>query len=402
MQPAVKTMRIQIQPTDEMLIEHSLSGDLEALEQLFYRYYQPVYEYTCLVCGVKELAEKVLIKSFLKFYRNLPRYQFKHKVLHELLQIATDLILKASQKGDLTGQDEALSAVREFDGLDLIDRSVLVMGQRFGFNLGVISWILRLKSSRIIEKLNHIESRVSQLIQWPELEWPAIDYRVMLLSRIQRIRSERKSYVFLPLASLILVFLIVFWWKISRDQPASVYQGPRLEQSELSDFKDNSSDPSEPRELAVQNIQIDRESFFVRGKSFTEDSLVMMRGRGKVLAVDYELFKPRARAGLRVLVQPVALDRYGQFKFFLKGDPSFGYPMKIAVVFKKKGVDVSQKFLIPISEKWNEVSVFFKSRPGLKADAVEFGFNDETCGMQKSGRIYLDRMFFERFPISKK
>src|SRR3990167_8546620 len=98
MQPAVKITRIQIKPTDEMLVEHSLNGDLEAFEQIFYRYCQPVYEYACFVCGVKDTAEKVVIKSFLKFYRTLSRYQFKQKVLHELLQLSTDLILRARQK----------------------------------------------------------------------------------------------------------------------------------------------------------------------------------------------------------------------------------------------------------------------------------------------------------------
>jgi len=387
MQPAVKATRIQIQPTDEMLIEHSLSGDLEAFEQIFYRYYQPVYEYACLVCGVKELAEKILIKTFPKFYRNLSRYPFKQKVLHELLQVSTDLILRARQKGELGRRDKAFAGGREFEGLDLIDRSVLVMGQRFGFNIGVISWILRLKPSRILDKLNQIES-LNQPVDWPELEWPAIDYRVMLLSRIQRVRSEKKSYILLPMACLTLVFLVGFWWKISRPPDAFLHQ---------SRVPENVSSPDvfEPRELPIQNIQIEREVFFVRGKGFAEDSLIMARGRGKVLAVDYELFKPRTRAGLRISFEPVDLARYGQFKFFVTGDTSLGYPRKCSVVFKKKGIEVSRKFLFPVSERWNQVTVSFKSRANLAADEAVFAFDDETCATQRSGRIYLDHMAFQ-------
>lgn len=388
MQAAVKTAHIQIQPTDEMLIEHSLNGDLEAFEQIFYRYCQPVYEYACFVCGVKDTAEKVVIKSFLKFYRSLSRYQFKQKVLHELLQLSTDLILRARQKGELVGRDEAAADIREFAGLDLIDRAVLVMGQRFGFNIGIISWILRLKTAGIVDKLNQIEARFSQPVRWPELEWTSLDYRVMLLSRIQRIRTEKKSYLLLPVAFLVLIFLVGFWWKIS-SHPSVL-----SDYSKISKTAEIPATP-EPSQIAVQNIQIGRESFFARGKGFAEDSLVMVRGRGKVLAVDYELFRARTSAGLRISHQPVDLVRYERFSFFVKGDASFGYPRKCSVVFKSKGVEVFRKFLIPVSDQWKQVSLSFKSRPNLVADEVSFVFTDEVCGAQRSGRIYLDRMTFE-------
>lgn len=388
MQAAVKIAHIQIQPTDEMLIEHSLNGDLEAFEQIFYRYCQPVYEYACFVCGVKETAEKVVIKSFLKFYSTLSRYQFKQKVLHELLQLCTDLILRARQKGELVGRDEAASDIREFEGLDLIDRAVLVMGQRFSFNIGIVSWILRLKPAGIVDKLNQIEARFNQPVHWPELEWTSIDYRVMLLSRIQRMRTEKKSYWLLPVASLVLIFLVGFWWKISSQPPVF------LEHSEIPQPVKESAAP-EPRQIPVQNIQIGRESYFVRGKGFAEESLVMVRGRGKVLAVDYELFEARTSAGLRISHHPVNLSRYERFVFFVKGDVSVGYPRNCSVVFKSKGVEVFRRFLIPVSDQWKQVSLSFKSRPNLLADEINFVFNDEVSGAQRSGRIYLDRITFE-------
>lgn len=390
MQPAVKTTRIQIQPTDEMLIEHSLNGDLEAFEQLFYRYCQPVYEYACLVCGVRDLAEKVLIKSFLKFFRNLRSFRLKHKILHGLLQIATDIILRSHQKGELTGWDEAAEEIREFQGLDLIDRSVLVMGQRFGFNIGTISWVLRLNTSRIFERLNDIESRVNPPVRWPEIEWPAIDYRVMLLSRVQRIHTEKKSYFLLPVACVILAFLIGFWWKISRN-PASERNVTANPVSDVSVQKDSAQGS---RELSVLNIQNVREVFFERGKGFAEESLVMARGRGKVLALDYELFQRGTQAGLKITFRPVNLRRYSEFSLYLKGDDQAGYPPKCSVVFKNRGKGISQKFSIPVSNEWKRVAVSFRLPGDITADEVSFIFDEQSCGKQRSGKIYIDRLAF--------
>jgi len=390
MQPAVKTTHIQIQPTDEMLIEHSMNGDLEAFEQLFYRYCQPVYEYACLVCGVRDLAEKVLIKSFLKFFRNLRNFRFKHKILHALLQTATDIILRSHQKGEWTGRDEASDEIREFQGLDLIDRSVLVMGQRFGFNIGTISWVLRLNSSRIFERLNDIESRVNSPVRWPEIEWPAIDYRVMLLSRVQRIHTEKKSYILLPAACLILAFLIGFWWRISRE--------PSSERNYTANKVNDATVQNNPtlgaREIFVLNIQQQREVFFERGEGFAEESLVMARGRGKVLALDYELFQRGTHAGLKIKFRPVNLRQYTEFSLYLKGDEQAGFPPQCSVVFKNKGKGISQKFSIPVSNEWKRVAVSFRLPGDITADEVNFIFDEQSCGKQRSGKIYIDRLAF--------
>jgi len=392
MQPAVKITRIQIKPTDEMLVEHSLNGDLEAFEQIFYRYCQPVYEYACLVCGVRELSEKVLIKSFLKFFRELKHFRFKHKVLHVLLQISTDIILRSHQKGEMTGPDEAAGEIREFEGLDLIDRSVLVMGQRFGFNIGMISWILRLSGSRIFDRLNDIESRVNQPVHWPEIEWPALDYRVMLLSRVRRIQTEKKSYFLLVPACVILIFLVGFWWKISRHLSAR----PNLIESRVSDVLKIPNSAPESRELFLLNIQDDREVFFERGKGFAEESLVMAPGRGKVLAVDYELFERGTKAGLKISFLPVDLHKYPTFKFYLKGDAQSGFPQRCSVVFKNTGTGISRSFSIPVSAEWKEVAVSFKLRGDAMADEAYFVFDDQSCGKQRSGKIYIDRLAFAR------
>ncbi len=388
MQPAVKSSRIQIQPSDEMLIEHSRSGNLEAFEEIFYRYGEPLYEYAFLLAGDRQVAEKIFLKSFLSLYRNLPHYSYKQKVLPQLFQMANLLVLREHGNGEI--KNHPFSQLGNFP---FEDRSLYILAKHFHLNVGTIGWILRRPSMHLIERCSELSVEEAELI---ESKFPgviAFDYQAVLRSKIERLRNERKSYRFFAGALLLFVlFCSLYWQHFTRPGLLSLGKSPFAKPSQ----------PQAPENgsgiISLQRFQKEREPFFVRSESFAEENLVMMPGHGKVLAIDYELFKSRAAAGLRILLkEETDLGRFASFNFWVRGDSTLGFPKALGLHFRNNGRLIFSKTVSPIRNEWELITIPL-GKSSMLVNEIAFLFDDQTVGLQRGGRIYFDQLTMAKKP----
>ncbi|GEM_PF-2295817 len=402
MQPAIQLTRIQIQRTDEMLVEHARAGNLEAFEEIFYRYCQPLYEYVFLLTGNKSITEKVLLKSFIRFYQRLPMYQFEHRVRSELFRIATDRVEKSARKGELGNfsveSDADFSS--KWQRLSLEDRMVLILGKKHGLNVGTISWILKRKLSKVIDCFGFVESLGWKEIQWPVIDPPRNDYRAVLGSRIKRFQHEKKSYLLYAGVASVLILSIILYGKFSSRHPASPNpqssSNLKIEQLASKSTPNIEGFKNEIRSIPLQKFQIDHQAFFTQDQSFAEESLLILPGRGKVLAIDYDLFAISSSAGLTFNLKELDLAQYTSFDFWIRGDSSMGYPKILSVQFKKDTQLVSEESTPSISSQWRQIKLPLQFKVPTRVNRIIFLFDDRTVGAQKHGRFYLDQLAFEQ------
>lgn len=75
---------------DADLINKAKAGDKEAYAELFNRYHKIIFSYLYRYVGNRELAEDLMVETFLDVYRRLPAYREEGKFLQWLYRIATN------------------------------------------------------------------------------------------------------------------------------------------------------------------------------------------------------------------------------------------------------------------------------------------------------------------------
>jgi RNA polymerase sigma-70 factor (ECF subfamily) len=78
-------------PTDEELVAGSISGDVDAFNQLVVRWERPIYALAYRVLGREEDARDVVQESFLRAYRALPGFKGQAKFSSWLYRITLNL-----------------------------------------------------------------------------------------------------------------------------------------------------------------------------------------------------------------------------------------------------------------------------------------------------------------------
>lgn len=398
MQPAIKSARVKVQPTDEMLLEHSRRGSLEAFEEIFYRYCHPVYEYVYLLAGDTRLAEKIALKTFVRFFQTLPRYRFEGRVLPELMSIAFRWVSGAHKRGEIADSRLDGEACSAFERLGLQERALFLLGKKYGLSLGTLSRICRQRPDEILRRLDELEARMSPGMEWSQVQFPAFDYRATLRARMQRVLKEKDSKRVMVGVGAVLACVVLYgssmWVWRDEAQGKAFFRGGR-ELGTGAQHVDVDRSVLE-KEIWIQSVQKDRHSFFDRDRSFAEENLWMLPGRGKVLAVDYELFQKDARAGLAIAVRDLDLAKFSAMGFWIRGDRAIGYPRLLEVYFERDGQVVSGPHAIPVDAGGREVQIPIRAQRGSFVNRIAFVFADPSVGAVRSGRIYLDRVVLKQ------
>lgn len=136
--------------SDDELIDRIKNGDETAANELIDRYYAAILRYCSWHCADAEKAEDLTQETFLKLFRNLPRYKGKDRFKSYLYTIANRLCIDESRKmtfypledaGEIAdGKNEMVQAEQReeirclLDVLSDVQREAVIL--RFGQELG--------------------------------------------------------------------------------------------------------------------------------------------------------------------------------------------------------------------------------------------------------------------------
>lgn len=221
MEPAagdLKKERLYIAPSDEMLLEKAVLGDLEAVDEIYIRYQKLVSEYAFfLALEEKDLYEKISYEAFARFFERIRSAFFEHKINYELLRLTTDIarhfrLLRKVKVSETESEGEAA-----FKGMDFETRALAVLSQRINIPPHECAYILGRSMHWVNEKLPQVFLAQKCLLENPRfaaLNFP--DYRPALRSRIEKKSGEKDSYfrwILVLLAGGIFVFYVIKFYQ---------------------------------------------------------------------------------------------------------------------------------------------------------------------------------------------
>src|SRR6202045_1238542 len=102
-----RSRRALAAPDDRILIERAQSGDREAFEELVHRYDRDVLRIALNILHKPEDARDVYQESFLKIYKNLPRFRFECSFYTWLYRIVTNVCLDHLRRRRSRPEDQA-------------------------------------------------------------------------------------------------------------------------------------------------------------------------------------------------------------------------------------------------------------------------------------------------------
>jgi RNA polymerase sigma-70 factor (ECF subfamily) len=113
-------------PDDRALIERAQAGDGEAFEALVRRYDRDVLRIALNILRKPEDARDVYQESFLKIYKNLPRFRFECSFYTWMYRVVTNVCLDHLRRRNSRPEDQApdlaLHAQGDGSGGDFFDR----------------------------------------------------------------------------------------------------------------------------------------------------------------------------------------------------------------------------------------------------------------------------------------
>lgn len=100
---------------DELLVERILAGDDEALQLLYERYFQPLFQYAYVQTGDYHHAEEVTQDIFCKMARNLAKFEGKSSFRTWLFAIGRHAVIdfQRKRKQDIPMEKEKVEYFRE-------------------------------------------------------------------------------------------------------------------------------------------------------------------------------------------------------------------------------------------------------------------------------------------------
>jgi hypothetical protein len=380
MHPAVTTHRLQLEATDEMLIEHSRSGNLHAFEELFQRHSSTLLNYLFLMNRDAEACGSLLVETYVHFYRRLSRYTYRDNMSAELFKAANAVLHRASAISPGAGSNS-------WEALPLFDRSLLVLTRRCGLSMGEVSRILGHDTIKLMEKINALEAEGYREIEWPASDLQERDFISELRTRMQVVGQDRHKKTWLSIiAALTVALLATIGFFIFR-VPVADIAVPVGRPDGLPEGRAGKG----LKDLLIQELQVDRAAFFRPDEGFAEEKLIFVPGKGKVLSLDYELFRSPASVGVRFQLRPTDLSRFSALSVLLRGDEAYGFPDGLFIEFRKGGASVWRRKLLGLKNAWLRFD-FPLISPGQEADSLVFLIDEQVSGPAKSGRIYIDQL----------
>src|SRR5258708_19133654 len=101
------TGRALAAPDDRVLIERAQAGDREAFEALVHRYDRDVLRIALNILHRPEDARDVYQESFLKIYKNLPRFRFECSFYTWIYRVVTNVCLDQLRRRNSRPEDQA-------------------------------------------------------------------------------------------------------------------------------------------------------------------------------------------------------------------------------------------------------------------------------------------------------
>jgi RNA polymerase sigma-70 factor (ECF subfamily) len=104
-------------PTDEGLIEATLSGDDEAFAELVRRYKQKVFRLAARLVNDRDELDDICQEAFIKAYQNLKKFRgdspFEHWMTKIAVNVCYDMLRKQVRKRDNVPLDSVAFAISE-------------------------------------------------------------------------------------------------------------------------------------------------------------------------------------------------------------------------------------------------------------------------------------------------
>src|SRR5579864_6324972 len=106
--PALGVVRRSLAPSDERaLIERAQGGDREAFEELVHCYDRDVLRIALNILHKTEDARDVYQESFLKIYKNLPRFRFECSFYTWMYRVVTNVCLDHLRRRGSRPEDQS-------------------------------------------------------------------------------------------------------------------------------------------------------------------------------------------------------------------------------------------------------------------------------------------------------
>ncbi|MBI4550039.1 MAG: hypothetical protein HY714_03850 [Candidatus Omnitrophica bacterium] len=378
--------RIQIQATDEMLIEHSRGGNLPAFEDLFERYAGTLLEYLYLMDREADHHGSLLIEAFLIFYRKLFKYAYRDHVATELFRSA-NLVLQREMARRPSTEGGG------WGNLDLFDRSLLVLTRQYGMSMGAVSRILGQDTMKLMERINALEAEGYREIDWPICNHQFRDYLPELRSRLQAAGQEQQKKRWLMIIAFLILLLLALIGLMFFRAPEGQRAGVSARDGKAPDVR-RSQEVGMP--VLIQELQMDRSAWFRPQEGFAEEKLMFIPGRGKVLALDYELFQVPASVGILFRLKDIDLSRFSGFSVVLRGDEEQGISDGVFIEFREGGEAVWRQKISGLKNQWLVFQYPLNFRAPQGADSLVLLIDDQISGPARSGRVYIDQLLLNR------
>src|ERR1035441_3228577 len=110
------TGRALAAPDDRILVERAQAGDREAFETLVHRYDRDVLRIALNILHKPEDARDVYQETFLKIYRNLPRFRFECSFYTWMYRVVTNVCLAHLRRRNTRPEDQAPESVPDVSG----------------------------------------------------------------------------------------------------------------------------------------------------------------------------------------------------------------------------------------------------------------------------------------------
>ncbi len=118
---------------EESVVRAARSGDREAFEKLFRRFYAPVYSICLRVPCRAEEAHDLTLETFLRAYRSIDRFDPTRQISNWLFRIATNLTIdhlrKKSRRPEIDDAEEAAFVPDEPFGCEDLARIQTAVGK---------------------------------------------------------------------------------------------------------------------------------------------------------------------------------------------------------------------------------------------------------------------------------
>lgn len=377
--------KLLIQASDEMLVDQARSGSLEAFESLYERYHSRLLNYCSLLVGDNTVAEGILRESFVRFYKQLPRYRFQEKVGLILFRFATQLSVQAQNRSTLPFESWIPSPkfffLRE---LPLTDRALFLLSEAYGFEANQLETVFASQKDVVRSRVSELREKVP--VNWKE-EW---DHGVVRTngnsagsSEKERLRpyleeaesAARLKRILLVATGVVVAVGVLFWGRLMLRAPVS---------SDLTKGVFN------PLELELKTVH-DPERMVL--KHFTHQDAE----RGRVLRLEYRFLKGFASGEFTLALNGKREMSAESFSVRLKRTKSGEFPEAFVIELRGSGQTVTKRTIRNLSEEWTTVEFPIRSSRNLSVNEVGLIFDSEMVGSNR-GQILVTEVVLQNKP----